>query len=143
MKKGTLAIASVPSIKWSRSGSNRRPLPCHGSALPTELRPQMPDERANACWHKVRARGEGIRDTSGRQTDAELDPKVGLKTAFYQGGDTNRSRSAEQAVDRSGKDILALEPDELVHDFAILQKDHGGNRLNGILQGDFTVAINV
>ena len=25
--------------KWSRSGSNRRPLACHASALPTELRP--------------------------------------------------------------------------------------------------------
>ena len=24
---------------WSRSGSNRRPLECHSSALPTELRP--------------------------------------------------------------------------------------------------------
>ena len=24
---------------WSQSGSNRRPLPCHGSALPAELWP--------------------------------------------------------------------------------------------------------
>src|SRR5690606_9686387 len=30
---------------WSRSGSNRRPLACHASALPTELRPQ--NEGAN------------------------------------------------------------------------------------------------
>lgn len=26
---------------WSLSGLNRRPLPCHGSALPTELRPHV------------------------------------------------------------------------------------------------------
>ncbi len=28
-------------IKWSRSGLNRRPLACHASALPTELRPLL------------------------------------------------------------------------------------------------------
>ena len=26
---------------WSRPGSNRRPLECHSSALPTELRPHV------------------------------------------------------------------------------------------------------
>ena len=30
---------NVIDFWWSRSGSNRRPLECHSSALPTELRP--------------------------------------------------------------------------------------------------------
>ncbi len=49
----TLAILDAPDAKnrrdggssslrwWSRTGSNRRPLECHSSALPTELRPHL------------------------------------------------------------------------------------------------------
>ena len=33
-------MRSEATIWWSRSGSNRRPLECHSSALPAELRPQ-------------------------------------------------------------------------------------------------------
>jgi len=31
----------TPSEHWRRSGSNRQPLPCKGSALPVELRPRF------------------------------------------------------------------------------------------------------
>ncbi len=53
--------------KWSRSGSNRRPLACHASALPTELRPhfsfslnhsqstaERPISKATACRLRVK-----------------------------------------------------------------------------------------
>jgi hypothetical protein len=34
---------------WSRTGSNRRPLECHSSALPTELRPHLRRESVATC----------------------------------------------------------------------------------------------
>ncbi len=37
---GFPARSRTPERGWSQPGSNRRPLPCHGSALPTELWPQ-------------------------------------------------------------------------------------------------------
>ena len=39
---------------WSRSGSNRRPLECHSSALPTELRPHENDARVKRRKHFCR-----------------------------------------------------------------------------------------
>src|SRR6476620_2763517 len=36
----------VPAIWWSQTGSNRRPLQCHCSALPAELWPR------NSCWRR-------------------------------------------------------------------------------------------
>ena len=35
-----LPVTPVSSIWWSWTGSNRRPLECHSSALPTELQPR-------------------------------------------------------------------------------------------------------
>lgn len=34
------SVCTLSGLWWSRTGSNRRPMPCKGIALPTELRPQ-------------------------------------------------------------------------------------------------------
>src|SRR5450759_3475222 len=41
--------------KWSRSGSNRRPLECDSSALPTELRPHADGETTTQKAYTTRA----------------------------------------------------------------------------------------
>ena len=42
LKSSFYKIQPVTSPHWRRSGSNRQPLPCKGSALPIELRPRLP-----------------------------------------------------------------------------------------------------
>src|SRR5205814_7332267 len=51
-------IYRLESDWWSQSGSNRRPLECHSSALPTELWPHFrqspapfPAKRSGAGWN--------------------------------------------------------------------------------------------
>src|SRR5438093_4064120 len=49
--------------KWSRRESNPRPLECHSSALPTELRPHGREEPERSRAYSPRARaGQPLRD---------------------------------------------------------------------------------
>lgn len=58
--------ANIIKIKWSRRGSNSRPLECHSSTLPTELRPR-----------KIRLKSKAKRE------EKKLKDQGSLKFCFY------------------------------------------------------------
>ena len=51
LRGGCPRVMGVPGDWWSRGGSNPRPPPCKGGALPIELRPQSDSSvEINSTW---------------------------------------------------------------------------------------------
>src|SRR3954464_15130801 len=80
-KAWPLARSGLPVNWWSQSGSNRRPLECHSSALPTELWPPRKEAAFNPAPEAPQGAGPDFcghfrRDFRTRRRMTRLPPAV-------------------------------------------------------------------
>ncbi len=86
---GMMVFMGTPSITdcwWARLGSNQRPLPCHGSALPSELRARETRPAAGPRRPPATGRGDQPPSRSGsvpslRTERVCLVPPAGIEPA--------------------------------------------------------------
>ncbi len=85
-------------VEWRRRDSNSRPLPCHGSALPTELRPRQraePDRRLGSASASPSVRGMVRTGRDGSRLGGEMGGgsrtlgPVGIRDRESVGGQTS------------------------------------------------------